>query len=117
MRTELIPTYDNHKSFYKKAYVISYSDFMALESYGSLIAVVNKSGTLELTTYWDYSSTTSRHLAEFLRQWGFAPEAVGRPALRKFLEHGDVTMTTEHDIKNRIFDADIEAVQKLANFA
>jgi len=106
MRTELTPTYDNHKSFYKKAYVISYSEFTALESYGSLIAVVDKGGKLELTECWAYSATTSRHLAEFLRQWGFAPEAVGRPALRKFLEHGYVTMTTERDIKNRIFDAE-----------
>ena len=113
MRTELTPIFDYHKSFYKKAYVESYGSFVVLESYGTIIALINQNGTAELTEHWDYSRTTARHLAEFLRQHGFDSSEVGTPALRKALKSGTFTRTTEHDVKNRIFAANIDAVREL----
>ena len=113
MREELKPIYDYHKSFYNKAYVEAYGTFMVLKSYGTIVAVINSNGTAELTEHWNYSRTTARHLAEFLRQHGFDSSEVGLPALRKALKSGTFTRTTEHDVKNRIFAANIDAVREL----
>jgi len=114
MRTELTPIFDYHKSFYKKAYVESYGSFMVLESYGTIVAVINSNGTAELTEHWNYSRTTARHLAEFLRQHGFDSSEVGIPALRKALKNGSINKTTERDIKNRVFEANISRLQTLS---
>ena len=117
MRTELTPIFDYHKSFYKKAYVESYGSFMVLESYGSIIAVINSNGTAELTEYWDYSRTTARHLAEFMRQHGFDSSEVGIPALRKALKrnnvYGNILSTTVSAVESRVFYANIGRLQTL----
>lgn len=39
------------------------------QSYNSLIARINKKGTLELSNHWDYSRTTSKHLYIFLEKY------------------------------------------------
>jgi len=117
MRTELKPVYDIRKSFYKKAHVLSYGKFIALESYESIIAIINENGTAELTEYWDYSATTIRHLSEFLRQHGFKPSEVGKPTIKKALERGTFTKITELTAKNKMFNADIDTVRELTAIA
>lgn len=117
MQEELKPVHDYHKSFYKKAYVEAYGSFMVLKSYGTIIAVINSDGTAELTEHWNYSRTTARHLAEFLRQHGFDSSEVGTPALRKALErkdvYGNVLSTTVSAIESRVFYANIGRLQTL----
>ena len=39
------------------------------QSYNSRIAKINKSGTLELSSRWDYSRTTLKHLYIFLEKY------------------------------------------------
>lgn len=39
------------------------------QSYNSRIAKINKSGTLELSSRWDYSKTTLKHLYIFLDRY------------------------------------------------
>ena len=118
MRTELKPVYDIRNSFYKKAYVESYDSFIVLESYGSIVAVINSNGTAELTEHWNYSRTTARHLAEFLRQHGFDSSEVGIPALRKALKrknvYGNVLITTVSAVESRVLYANIGRLQTLS---
>lgn len=114
MREELKPIHDIRKSFYRKAYVEAYGSFMVLKSYETIIAVINSDGTAELTEYWNYSRTTARHLAEFLRQHGFDSSEVSTPTLRKALKNGSVNKTTERDVKNRVFEANIGRLQTLS---
>ena len=117
MRTELTPIFDYHKSFYKKAYVEAYGTFMVLESYGTIVAVINSNGTAELTEHWNYSRTTARHLAEFLRQRGFDSSEVGTPALRKALKrnnvYGNILSTTVSAVESRVLYANIGRLQTL----
>lgn len=69
---ELEPMKDTAKSFYKKAYVgfdDNTKDYM-LYSYNTLIASYNRdSGAVKLTSDYNYSKTTLRHLKEFLYQY------------------------------------------------
>lgn len=39
------------------------------QSYSSRIAKIDKNGTLELSSRWDYSKTTSKHLYIFLEKY------------------------------------------------
>lgn len=39
------------------------------QSYNSRIAEINKNGTLELSSRWNYSKTTSKHLYIFLEKY------------------------------------------------
>ena len=64
---ELAAIHDGAKSFYHKAHVVAIPGGYRLYSYGTLIATATADG-LELTGYWDYGPTTSRHLAEFVAQ-------------------------------------------------
>lgn len=72
----LEPKSDNHKSFYKKAYVKVWGNCKELYSYGTRVAMVkaNPNGyneKLVLGNYATCSATTLRHLKEFMVQEGF----------------------------------------------
>jgi hypothetical protein len=71
--TDLEPTYSSVQSFYGKARVhtveLGEETVYALYSYNSLIAEVDSKGNVVLTSKWDYSNTTMRHLHEFLKQY------------------------------------------------
>jgi hypothetical protein len=71
---ELKPIYDSRNSFYKKAFVYEYGNEKVLKSYGTTVAIVRGTGSdrrAELTSYFDFSATTLRHVKEFLKQEGF----------------------------------------------
>lgn len=60
----LIPN-DNHKSFYGKAVVREFEHGSVLESYGTPVVAVDKSGKVH--RLWDgYSATTMRHVNAFM---------------------------------------------------
>lgn len=65
---ELQPVLDSRKSFYKKAYVIEENGGKYLASYGTIVAKIDKDGAHVLGTY---STTTLRHIKDFLYQNGF----------------------------------------------
>ena len=45
------------------------NDTTEFYSYGTLIAVLHKGWELYLTSYWDYSRTTTKWLLEFMRRF------------------------------------------------
>lgn len=70
----LEPIYTDVKSFYNKATVIKYDNGdKELLSYTTKVAMV-KEGEAEV--YGTYSSTTLKHIKEFLRQNGFKAENI-----------------------------------------
>lgn len=67
---DLVPTYDSRQSFYNKARVDIHGDEQTLYSYNTPVAKI-VGGKVELLPKWDCSSTTLRHIKEFLKQNGF----------------------------------------------
>jgi hypothetical protein len=71
---ELVPIFDNRRSFYGKAIVYHRDDGVHLYSYRTHVCSVidNVYGKrFRLFDGWDCSPTTLRHVKEFLRQHGF----------------------------------------------
>lgn len=68
-RYELTP-YNRQKSFYGKAIVEEDNGEKRLYSYGTRICTI-KDGKVHLTSAWDYSATTLKHLRSFLLKEGF----------------------------------------------
>lgn len=68
---ELTPQYDSRKSFYGKARVLVQADRIDLVSYQTIVASIVD----DVATIHDfYSATTTRHIKEFLLQYGFKAE-------------------------------------------
>lgn len=67
---ELQPVLDRHKSFYNRAYTVTYGDRIALYSYNTKVAEYNYQ-TRKMVVFGTYSTTTLRHTKEFLYQRGF----------------------------------------------
>lgn len=65
---ELKVRYANVKSFYGKAHIIRDSEGIKLLSYSTVIAEFREGRPY---IYGWYSSTSTRHLKEFLQQMGF----------------------------------------------
>ena len=70
MRTDLRPEFDSRASFYGKAIVEQTETYILLWSYNTKVAQIEKE-TNELVVFDTYSSTTLRHIKEFLLQNGF----------------------------------------------
>lgn len=69
---ELIPKYDSRKSFYGKAKIEFSGDTAKLYSYGTLVAEIK--GNIPVV-YSTHSTTTLRHIKEFLKQHNFPAES------------------------------------------
>ena len=67
----LQPIYDTRDSFYKKASIYTYNNFIYLVSYDTIVAYIENNEFATILGY--YSLTTSRHINEFLKQNGFSP--------------------------------------------
>lgn len=70
----LEPINDPHKSFYKKAKVVSVADSIILLSFDTPVCEI-MNGQVDLKKDWDYSQTTLRHVKEFLKQNGFTADS------------------------------------------
>ena len=68
MGTELIPIYDSRKSFYSKAITMKDNGKITLISYNTEVSYI-EDGKAFVLGVW--STTTSRHIKEFLKQNGF----------------------------------------------
>ena len=74
---ELKPQYDSAKSFYHKANVYrNDKGSIFLMSYETIVAeikdaTITETGNQQAIVYGWYSMTTSRHINEFLQQYGF----------------------------------------------
>jgi hypothetical protein len=74
---ELKPQYDSRKSFYGKANVYRDDEGkILLMSYSTIVAeiedaIITESGEPKVTVHGWYSNTTSRHINEFLQQYGY----------------------------------------------
>lgn len=74
MLTELKPVFNRQKSFYGKAKIIIKKDKLELYSYDTLVAEIERDGN-KCRVFLDndndlYSSTTSRHIKDFMFQNG-----------------------------------------------
>lgn len=69
---ELKTNYCNEKSFYGKANIIEYPDYVLLQSYKTIVAQIEEGKAIVNGTY---SPTTLRHIKEFLKQFGFKAES------------------------------------------
>ena len=67
-KEELISRYDSRASFYKKAYIIYYKNNIYLQSYNTVVAMIENDN---VHVFGWYSQTTARHINEFLKQFGF----------------------------------------------
>lgn len=65
---DLKPIYANVKSFYGKARIIRENGVIKLLSYNTVIAEI-KDNKVHINGF--YSQTSTRHLKEFLQQYGF----------------------------------------------
>ena len=70
---ELCPYYDSAQSFYGKAKVFEIENDVFLMSYDTIVAFYNRETKIAKVTD-TYSTTTLRHIKEFLRQGGFKAE-------------------------------------------
>lgn len=66
--TELKVIYGREKSFYKKAFTRFENGYLILRSYNTDVIAIKDGEVIRL--WWDYSSTTMRHINEFLSQAG-----------------------------------------------
>ncbi len=66
----LMPRYDSRLSFYNKAVVREEGENKTLLSYNTPVCKIEGDKVL-LLEKWDYSSTTLRHVKDFLLQHGF----------------------------------------------
>jgi hypothetical protein len=75
METELLPRYDSRKSFYGKARIETTPEgWLVLISYDTKVAVINPKPH-RVKVYGTHSSTTLRHIKEFLKQNGFRADS------------------------------------------
>lgn len=69
---ELTPKHDARASFYGKAFIRNENNKLVLRSYNTDVAFI-KNG--KATVNGTYSTTTLRHIKEFLKQEGFKAES------------------------------------------
>lgn len=70
MISYLASIYDSRKSFENKAQIIDGAETVKLQSYSTIVAVLDKKlQTVKVNGY--FSPTTARHINEFLLQNGF----------------------------------------------
>ena len=76
-------------------FVIANNGAVYFQSYSTMIAKV-EDGKLTLSSYWDYSKTTSKHLYIFLNMYGFGhlDSAVN---VRRAIKNGTVSFVNVID--------------------
>lgn len=66
---ELTAQYDARRSFYGKAHVIDHENgVLELQSYDTIVARI-ENGKVVQADLGEYSTTTNRHIREFLKQF------------------------------------------------
>ena len=92
MIRELDARHDKRKSFYGKAYIEEERGEKVLFSYHTKVAV-KKAGKVTLGQSYDYSSTTLRHIKEFLNQeTNFFISGV--KDIRKLIKSGEIKLSS-----------------------
>ena len=86
----LEPMFNTRDSFYKKAKIYEYKNFIYLVSYETIVAYIEKTENNEefATVLGYYSQTTCRHVNEFLKQNGFIKKNI----VKKDYENTDCLM-------------------------
>lgn len=70
---ELMPKFNNQKSFYNKAIIEESKNEKKLYSYGTLVAIYSN-GNLEISSNYNYlTNTTLKHVKDFMFQLGMKP--------------------------------------------
>ena len=84
MRTfELSPIYDSRKSFYGKAKIVKDGNTIKLQSYDTIVAEYEPmTGNLKINGY--YTSTTARHINEFICQYATKYVRMNKKEMEQF---------------------------------
>ena len=72
-------------------FVIETESATYFQSYTSVVAKIMSNGNVVLSSNWDYSRTTSKHLYIFLAQYGYR-NLCSAAAVRKAITNGEVTL-------------------------
>lgn len=78
----LQPIHYSRDSFYKKAKIYTYKNFIYLVSYETIVAYIEKTENNEefATVLGYHSQTTNRHVNEFLKQYRFIDKSIPKKA-------------------------------------
>ena len=72
-------------------FVITTKKATYFQSYSTVIAKIDNNNNLILSSWWDYSKTTMKHLYIFMRDNGFG-KYCGADNVRKAIKNGDIVM-------------------------
>ena len=72
-------------------FVITTKKATYFQSYSTVIAKIDNKNNLILSSWWDYSRTTMKHLYIFMRDYGFG-KYCGADNVRKAIKNGDIVM-------------------------
>lgn len=61
------------KSYYGKAKILESDNVIALCSYDTIVCYIDKQTNEFFRTWWGWSATTSKHVADFMRLNGLEP--------------------------------------------
>lgn len=69
-------------------FIVKTENATYFQSYNSLIAKVDKtSGSVTLSSRWDYSNTTRKYLYQFLNSYGY--EGLNKAKVEKYIKEGE----------------------------
>lgn len=74
----------------RNQFVINTGKATYFQSYDSVVAKI-ENGKVTVSSYWDYSNTTRKHLYIFLSDYGFGRFCSAKE-MRKAIESGEVIM-------------------------
>mgnify|MGYP003500283096 FL=1 len=67
-------------------FVITTNKGVFFQSYHSIVAKIDKKGQVWLSSYWDYSQTTTKYLYQFLKEYGWY--GLNASEVRKHIKDG-----------------------------
>ena len=82
---------NNRGNYAANQFIITNNGAIYFQSYNSVVAKIERNGKLVLSSYWDYSRTTSKHLYIFLASHGYS-NLCSAATVRKAIANGEVTL-------------------------
>lgn len=82
---------NNRGNYAANQFIITTESATYFQSYTSVVAKIQRNGKLILSSNWDYSRTTSKHLYIFLAQYGYS-NLCSAATVRKAIANGEVTL-------------------------
>jgi len=81
---------NNNGNYAANQFVITTRTATYFQSYNSVVCKI-QGGSVTLSSNWDYSKTTMKHLYIFLREYGYGSLCTSKD-IRKAIKNGEVTL-------------------------